>query len=565
MKKRPVARFHISRIWLVILLVTVSGILASCGERGGTSGREKGDGIRSMEEASKEPYGKYPELVTYTLGKLAGDNNSNLPEGDTYEDNAYTRYLRELLNVQNKDVFEAADYLYDNMVSMAITDDELPDIMIVQERDTLKDLAENGKLEDLTESYETCASSRIKDIYDSYGEDLLELATIDGRLMAIPGTNIQNGPNLLWLRKDWMDKLGLKAPKNLEEAEEIIRQFVEKDPGGNGEGKTVGLVFNKDEIGDGDKCYALDIIFSRYGAFPKKWVKDASGQAVYSSATENAKDALAHLRRLYKKGVLDNQFLVRTTANIDSLIVNGKCGSFFAPWWAPNNPLMKAYENNPEADWQPYLIPTKEDGTVTTYTQDITDKYIVVRKGFEHPEIAVKIINVLFDYTRYIDMENEEMQSYYSLNVDPTARPLAVNVDYNDALFRTTESIKKALAGEKPVNELITIEKSYYSICRDYFLHKEKPSAEEWAGYMSRIVTVDILADAKIEYLEPFATSETATMRSEGWNLELLEKEAYLKIISGEEGLDYFDSFVTEWKERGGDAITEEVQESLKD
>ena len=28
-------------------------------------------------------------------------------------------------------------------------------------------------------------------------------------------------------------------------------------------------------------------------------------------------------------------------------------------------------------------------------------KYVVVRKGFEHPEIAAKIISVMFDSARY--------------------------------------------------------------------------------------------------------------------------------------------------------------------
>ncbi|GJM75796.1 hypothetical protein HMSSN036_80120 [Paenibacillus macerans] len=55
--------------------------------------------------------------------------------------------------------------------------------------------------------------------------------------MAIPTTEISHGPGVLWLRKDWMDKLGLKEPKTLEDVENIITQFIEKDPGGNGPGK----------------------------------------------------------------------------------------------------------------------------------------------------------------------------------------------------------------------------------------------------------------------------------------------------------------------------------------
>lgn len=51
-----------------------------------------------MYKAMHTPLGKYPETVTYTLGKIAGANNSNLPVGDTYENNAYTRYLKKSFN-----------------------------------------------------------------------------------------------------------------------------------------------------------------------------------------------------------------------------------------------------------------------------------------------------------------------------------------------------------------------------------------------------------------------------------------------------------------------------------
>lgn len=36
-----------------------------------------------------------------------------------------------------------------------------------------------------------------------------------------------------------------------------------------------------------------------------------------------------------------------------------------------------------------------------TYSTFRDNKYVVVRKGYEHPEIVMKILSVLFDYTRY--------------------------------------------------------------------------------------------------------------------------------------------------------------------
>ncbi len=518
----------------------------------------------TMEEAAQMPYGKYPELITYSLGKIAADSDSNLPEGDTYENNAYTRYIKEMLNVQNQNVFEASGTHYDSVVNMAIANNDLPDIMLVQDEEIFKRLVEQDMIEDLTASYETCASDRLKDIYSSYGDKLLGSVTFDGRIMGFPETNIDSSPSFLWLRKDWMDKLGLEDPKTLNDAVEIVRQFVEKDPGNNGPGNTTGLVFDPEGLGNGDKCYQMDIVFASFGAYPQKWIRDEEGKVIYGSIAPQAKEALEYLQSLYREEILDQQFLVRTIANVDNLIADEKCGSFFGLWWAPNNPLMSAISQNPEAQWQPYVIATEADGvSVKTFAQPLSQKYIVVRKGYEHPEIAIKILNVIFDHTRYTDRDNKEMQEYFSLNVNPTARPLAINVDYKQALFLTTESIEAALKGEKKREDLLTIEKSYYDMCVGYLDHPKKPSPEEWAAYVSRITSVELLAKAKVEYIENLFEGTTATMKSEGWNLDLLEKNAYLKIISGDVDVDYFDTFVEEWMEQGGAVITKEVEAAV--
>ena len=164
---------------------------------------------QDWKTAETTPFGRYPEEVTYTLGKMTGLNNSNLPKGDTYENNGYTRYLKKKLNIQNKDVFEAGvNDNYQEMVSMTIASRELPDVMVVNDMDLLQLLVDNDMIEDLTQVYKDCTSSRIKGIYNSYGSEILDNVTFDGKLMALPETSIEDGPSLCWLRKDWMDMLG---------------------------------------------------------------------------------------------------------------------------------------------------------------------------------------------------------------------------------------------------------------------------------------------------------------------------------------------------------------------
>ena len=545
-------------------------ILAGCKSPAGFVSNDNEEYNARMEEARTTPFGAYPETIEYTLGKMTSVNNSNMPENDTYTDNAYTRYIKSVINVQNVDVFEANDSQYDTNVSMVISMGSLPDIMVVSSQDEVEQLVEAGLIEDLTESYNNCISDRIRKMYESYGDSLKDMVTYDGKIMALPETNITDGPNLVWLRKDWMDKLGLSEPHTIDDVVNIVKHFISEDPGNNGvdaSGKpnTVGLAVDTDVTGECGYSseFLLDIIFACFGAYPKQWIMNDDGEIIYGSVTDEAKEALSYINSLYNQGVIDNDFLLRTSTNICELIENGLCGSFFGPWWAPNNPLANAVSRNPDADWQPYLIATDSDGTTSYHSQNPCYKYVVVRKGYEHPEIAAKMISVMFDKVRFDCTDSEEFKNYYQLNVEPTARPLSINVDYNNALSICYRNIDATISGRKNPDSLELLERSFYDACSEYIKNANKTSTQ-WAAYMSRIKACSLIAQDNIKVVDSLYFKTTDTMKSHWWRLKAKEKEAYLKIISGEEDISYFDTFVKEWNEQGGQTITSEVSESMK-
>ena len=545
-------------------------ILAGCKSPAGFVSNDNEEYNARMEEARTTPFGAYPETIEYTLGKMTSVNNSNMPENDTYTDNAYTRYIKSVINVQNVDAFEANDSQYDTNVSMAISMGSLPDIMVVSSQDEVEQLVGAGLIEDLTESYNNCISDRIRKMYESYGDSLKDMVTYDGKIMALPETNITDGPNLVWLRKDWMDKLGLSEPHTIDDVVNIVKHFISEDPGNNGEdasGKpnTVGLAVDTDVTGECGYSseFLLDIIFACFGAYPKQWIMNDDGEIVYGSVTDEAKEALSYISGLYNQGVIDNDFLLRTSTNICELIENGLCGSFFGPWWAPNNPLANAVSRNPDANWQPYLIATDSDGTTSYHSQNPCYKYVVVRKGYEHPEIAAKMISVMFDKVRFDCTDSEEFKNYYQLNVEPTARPLSINVDYNNALSICYRNIDATISGRKNPDSLELLERSFYDACSEYIKNANKTSTQ-WAAYMSRIKACSLIAQDNIKVVDSLYFKTTDTMKSHWWRLKAKEKEAYLKIISGEEDISYFDTFVKEWNEQGGQTITSEVSQSMK-
>lgn len=478
----------------VVFLSTILSLALLTGCSLGTAEMEKTDidvlsekSSKSWEQAETTPLGKYPELVTYTLGQMKGANNSNLPDGQTYEDNAYTRYLKKTLNIQNKNVFMESEERYDEALNILVKDRNLPDIFLVSDRETL------------------------------------------------------------------------------EEAFSVIRAFQENRMGAEDGEDPVGLVCDPGLVGTVSTSYSVDSVFEKFGAYPQQWIENADGEIVYGSLTEETKEALGYLRELYRQGILDSDFALRAQNNIRDLVVNGKCGAFFGLWWTPNNPLMDEYRKNKEADWEPYYLTADVKRTVEVYSTFRDNKYVVVRKGYEHPEIAMKILSVLFDHSRYEAEDADEMNTYFALNVDPTARPLMINVDYNEATYIVTKHIREVLyspGDEKTREDLSAIEASYFDACKEY-LKAEVPSVEAWAAYKSRISAVGLLVDANYrapekKYLGDGDGEIPQTLR-------LLEKNAFIQIIMGRMPVSSFDSFVEDWYRKGGDSLTERVREGLVD
>lgn len=116
---------------------------------------------------STDPLAKYSQTVVINTGRQTA-TNPRFPKGDTYENNAYTRFLKQKLNITIKDAFEANGADYDRQVSLAMAGNSLPDMMLVDNHSDLKEMVDNDQIMDLTDVYNQYASDKIKEYYNSY-------------------------------------------------------------------------------------------------------------------------------------------------------------------------------------------------------------------------------------------------------------------------------------------------------------------------------------------------------------------------------------------------------------
>ena len=536
------------------MMASVSACSAKSEETGAT---ETGSGAAADTEA-----------VTIMMGRQTLQN-PKLPEGDTYENNAYTRMLEDKLNVKIVDEFEANGDDYDRQVSLALSAGDIPDIMKVTTLDELQELYENDLIADLTGSYESHASDYLKGIYDSYGGRALENVTFDGKIMALPGTNADSGPSIVWIRSDWMDSLGITIDEDgngcitIDELEMVAKEFVDKNPG-NAE-NVVGIALASWlTSGDPDGTYSMNSLAYAMGAFPKTWY-EKDGGIIYGSTTEEMKNALSTAAGWYRDGILDPQVGTRTWDDITALLANGQTGIAFGTWHIPDWLLNNVYALNKDASFQAYAL-EDANGKVNCKHNDATNGYMVVSKEFAHPELAVEIANLFYDElanSSSVAEEFPEVAKYMEDGVDGSTRPFNIEVNSYTSLLDDYKDLKQCLDGEITVEEIHSAEQRTNAAVIGAYLEGTE-DATGWAKYHSRMKGVNLIYELTeqdlFSWLTPVFPQTTPTMETNWANLEKLEEETFIKIVTGVEDVETgFAQFVENWNAQGGAQIIDEI------
>ncbi|MDG0810051.1 extracellular solute-binding protein [Cohnella rhizosphaerae] len=218
---------------------------------GGDGGKAKDDAAASVDPADREAFARYDTPVTLRIPHQYSD--IALPEGDTSENNFVSRYLGEQTGISIKYAWETPSGVqYASTMNYAIRSGDLPDAFVV-DRQQFRELKQAGELADLTETYSQYASALVKSIYDATGGKALQEASIDGRLYGLPNVAIEaDAPTYLWVRQDWLDKLGLAQPKTLDDIARIAKAFRHIDPDGDAKADTVGIPVDRGMVFGGE-------------------------------------------------------------------------------------------------------------------------------------------------------------------------------------------------------------------------------------------------------------------------------------------------------------------------
>jgi len=552
----------------ILLIVIMTAMVAACS--GGSKNSEQatnqpnsspsaqadnGSDTQPSESAKPiDPLSKYDPPIEITTVR-AFDDSFKFVEGESLDNNVILDLFKEDMGIVWKNEWSAKNF--DEKLNLAIASKNLPDVFMVN-AGQFKELSEAGLLEDLTDIYNDYAIDSVKNSFNYLDGVGLKMGSYKGKLYGLPETRDTTGkPNMLWIRKDWLDNLGLEVPKTIEDVIAVAKAFAEQDPDKNGVPKdkpglmaTIGL-FDSTGVG------ALDAFAAAYGAYPGKWVKTPSGELEFGSVQPQMRTVLEKAHELYASGALDKEFALKDGGKAIEDVIAGKIGMFYAPFWAPLWPVKESTIKDPSANWISVAPPAGPSGEIKVPETQFAFRWFVVRKGFEHPEAIVKAINYWYDltldngsrYPKFAELDQGKyagmgLGNYFTLYVTPP--------DIN--MVRATQLIE-AVQNDDPSQLTPSVQKTWDTI-----------QAGGIDGEMNRKVFLEaaLIVKNMNRVVDEFYGSPTKTMAQKDAALGKLIVETYTKIIMGDKPISEFDTMVAKWKEIGGDQVTQEVNEWAK-
>lgn len=540
------------------ILSRLLAVLLLCGMLAGCVSEPKQTRSDSIDDGSHPGLQKYANTVTITTFLKSSDTLERdlamTENGETIEDNRYTRWFKEALNIDLKYEWVAKGDAYDTKLNLAIASGQLADIMLVTSEQAYQ-LYKAGKIMSLTELYEQYATDETKAALgsDAASDDVFAAVTFDGQLYGLPKMwSSYDSAQFLWVRQDWLERYNLPEPKTMDDVITIAKRFAAEDTDGNGKLDTIGLgLVSASNASMG----GLTGFFNGYHAYLGLFLEE-NNELVFSNFQPEAKKALAALQDLYSSGAISMEYATTDSEALSELIVAGKCGLFYGEHWMPLNPLNDAVSLDSSAEWKAYPLPSCDDTPASTQLTTGTTYWWVVSKECVNPEAVIRMVNLSYsipegempDYVIKNDVSN-----YYEFNPILVQDP-QINI-------KQMTAFKKYLAGEE-----VDISKDGVDIkISQYESYKAGNENFWWVDQIYGIdgCPIEILNDIYIGsdqiVVNQFTGISTATMIKSSATLAKLVDQTMVEIIAGSKSVDEWDNLEKRWLALGGQNILNEV------
>jgi putative aldouronate transport system substrate-binding protein len=423
---------------------------------------------------------------------------------------------------------------------------DAPDICFSYDKALYGTYVKNGALLDYTDYIKKYG----KNIKKQFTNEDLMLGAVNGRIYSIVYRSVSTA-DTTWIRKDWLDKLGLKEPSNPTEFYNMLKAFKEKDPGKVGD-KLVPFAFSS------SPNYPFGIWYATVlpGFVKTQPSPDRLFEQVYPMWPET-KDCMRFLNKLYNEKLLTDQFLIdRDGVLFKQKFVEGDIGALgnFAHWPYHNaygNMYENMQKNIPDAKVEA-IFPWKNEQSKDNYINFIRNApygYMWFSpKSAKRPDLVVKYLDWLASEegctTGWFGQEGSD----YKLNADGIPIPIDT-AKYTARVPWIT---------------------SQYNTLRNPFINDplkyiKRLSLDFNEKYRAQYVK-ETVAGKAVKYNQPWLTVPTPLTDKLTGTLTKTWENLQVKIITAptDQFDAVFDDAIKQYKQVGGDEVAKELAAAYK-
>lgn len=507
---------------MLAAMLAAATVMSGCGgsqaetsSKGNESGEKKQETSNQDAEKSEEPV----EIRVFYVY----DPNTE-PPGSKY----LVEQMEKELNIKLvRDEVPASAYA--EKLQLAMADGDYPDVFIFDDHmdPTLISAIDNGLI--------VPVNDYIKDMENiqkyTYPE-ALEAVKVknDENMYLIPRTTVARADGFA-VRKDWMDKLGIKVNSDNysmtpEEFLDMAKKFTEEDPDGDGVDNTYGMKYNSSNG-------IMDVFYP--GAFGCLGWEKSDGEyeyidPQYEIGNERYRKALEFSREFYKYCHPDSA--LTTEVGVNEVGISSSFAGHIS------SRLSQVQEVEPEAELTYISGLSDEKGELHNGTS-VPGIWggLAITTACEYPEKVAEMVNWLLS----------DQAWEYALYGEP-------GVTYNKNDDGTVEVITEEYVKNKSVgtNWATSIARRKEDV--DFFLDLSLPEKqlEEVRDWLN--VAVDAVVMPLNNGKVPECAAETEFVEAQN-----KLKEVRTKIIMGTEDVSKYDEVLAQWYEQGGKEYVEEM------
>lgn len=497
--------------------------------------------VPGVKETEGDPYSEYAPIdgKKYNLKWLAPLSQP------VEEDGELVQYWEEKFNV-DLDIWYIEGTNYAEVLNLKLASGEIPDKFFIQGGlGALYKYKDQGVIMEFPEEVLKKYAPNMYSETEREVPGIFDYGKIEGKMYGIATVNAHalfRSP--LVIRGDWLENVGIdNVPETLEEFENAMYRFAKEDPNGSGRNDTYGLSNS-----------ALNPIYGAFGYIPEFW-EERDGELVYGAVQPEMKDALEILNKWYKDGVLDPEFITgesyggywaTSNAFVDDRIGVSGLGMFYH--WKPASyegdeevgtyAEFKKTHSQEQVDALTFIPPPKgPQGKFGTAQGNIIANFNAFGKHLEEePDKVGKILEIL-DWANGSSLDNY-LTSYYGIEgkhwektPDGGNRPIG---EYAEGGVFTIGG-HTLLSGTTPPSFVFAVNPGREEFAREHELD---------VGGIQNKLLVDLPSAGK--YLT---------------ELNKIQEETFIAIITGDKPVDYFDDFITKWRRAGGEQLEIEAND----